>query len=254
MSLDLAPTNPHDLSAVYDSHFAVVSADTPELLDAAHALRYQVYCVEHGFEDPAKQLGEREWDSYDAQSVHAVLISKPSGDVVGCVRLILPCRGAEFGSLPIRELLSAADGRRLDMFPRHRTAEISRYAIDKRYRRRQGEGLYPDVAWNDPSTVALRRLVPQMSLGLMRGVCLLAAEHDIETVCAAMSAPLLRLLERFGLVFERLGPPIDYHGQRQPCVANGEQLLAGMAQRNQDYYHLVAQTPRGMSAPSLRSH
>jgi N-acyl amino acid synthase of PEP-CTERM/exosortase system len=254
MNGDFDPTDPPDLSALYDRHFDVVSADTPELLDAAHALRYQVYCVEHAFFDPALQLGEREWDSYDAQSVHAVLISKPSDDAVGCVRLILPYRGAAFGSLPIRELLSPADCRRLDTFARRRTAEISRYAIDKRYRRRQGEGLYPDVGWRDPSTIALRRLVPQMSLGLMRGVCLLAKEHEIETVCAAMSAPLMRLLERFGLVFERLGPSIDYHGQRQPCVANVEQLLAGMAQRNQDFYHLVAQTHRPTSTLSLRDH
>jgi N-acyl amino acid synthase of PEP-CTERM/exosortase system len=245
----LDPPSEPDASALYDRHFAVVPADTPELLDAVHALRYQVYCVENTFEDPTQQLDGRERDRYDAQSVHAALISKATGAVVGCVRLVLPGLGAAALALPIRELLSQMDRRRLDTFGRQRTAEISRYAIAKTYRRRQGETLYPDIEWEGPSGNELRRLVPHMSLGLMRGVCLVAAQHGIENVCAAMSPPLLRLLERFGLVFERLGPLIEYHGLRQPCVADGERLLAGMAARHREYYQLIAQTYHGASAP-----
>jgi N-acyl amino acid synthase of PEP-CTERM/exosortase system len=226
-----------DLSALYDRHFTVVPANTPELLDAAHALRYQVYCVEHQFEDPALQQGQRERDRYDEHSVHSVLIAKSSGNVVGCVRLILPHGDAP--SLPLWDVLGATDRARLDAFDRHRTAEISRYAIAKMYRRREGESLYPDVA--EPSANELRRLVPHMSLGLLRGVGLLASRNGMETVCAAMAPALMRLLERFGLVFEPLGPPIELHGIRQPCIGECEQLLAGMADRNEEYYRLVAQ-------------
>jgi N-acyl amino acid synthase of PEP-CTERM/exosortase system len=139
--------------------------------------------------------------------------------------------------------------RRLDTFGRQRTAEISRYAIAKMYRRREGETMYPDVAWDGPQGNELRRLVPHMSLGLMRGVCLVAAQCGIENVCAAMSPPLLRLLERFGLLFERLGPSIEYHGLRQPCVADGERLLAGMAERHGEYYQLISQTYHGKNTP-----
>jgi N-acyl amino acid synthase of PEP-CTERM/exosortase system len=225
-----------DLTALYHRHFIVVPADTIELLDAAHALRYQVYCVEHQFEDPALQEGQRERDRYDAHAVHSVLISKASGNVVGCVRLILP-RG-DASSLPLWSLLGATDRARLDTFDRQRTAEISRYAIAKMYRRREGESLYPDVG--EPSANELRRLVPHMSLGLLQGVGQLAARHHMATICAAMAPSLMRLLERFGLVFERLGPLIDLHGSRQPCLGECEQLLAGMATRNQDYHRLVA--------------
>ena len=224
-----------DLSALYHRHFLVVPADTPELLDAAHALRYQVYCVEHQFEDPALQKGQRESDRYDEHAVHAVLISKASGNVVGCVRLILP-RG-DASSLPLWSVLSPTDRARLDKFDRDRTAEISRYAIAKMYRRREGESLYPDVG--EPSANELRRLVPHMSLGLLQGVGQLAARHHMDTICAAMAPSLMRLLERFGLVFERLGPLIELHGSRQPCLGECEQLLAGMAERNQDYHRLV---------------
>ena len=225
-----------DLSALYDRHFTVVPADSPDLLDAAHALRYQVYCVEHQFENSARHDGERERDRYDAHSVHAVLIAKSSGNVVGCVRLVLPHDGVR--SLPLWGFLGARDRARLDAFGRDRTAEISRYAIAKKYRRREGEDLYPDVG--EPSAHELRRLVPHMSLGLLRGVGQLAARHEMETVCAAMAPSLMRLLERLGLVFERLGPSIDYHGSRQPCFGECEQLLAGMADRNEEYHRLVA--------------
>lgn len=236
-------------SELYDRYFAVVLADTPALLDAAHALRYQVYCVEHAFEDPAHQLGEREWDRCDDQSVHSVLVSKPAGTVVGCVRLILPKPGGACASLPIRKLLTDAERARLDTFGLDRTAEISRYAIAKRYRRRPGENEYPDVEPTDPPVLEFRRLARHMSIGLIRGVCLLAARHNIDTVCAEMSLPLLRLLERFGLVFEPLGPVIDYHGPRQPCVAECKQLLAGLGECNQDYYQLVTEASRHAAEP-----
>jgi N-acyl amino acid synthase of PEP-CTERM/exosortase system len=164
---------------------------------------------------------------------------------VGCVRLILPDRGGACTPLPILRLLNEADRARLRTFDAHRTAEISRYAIAKTYRRRHGESLYPDVESSDPPVNEIRRLVPHMSLGLMRGVGRLAALHGITTVCAEMAPPLLRLLERFGLVFERLGPLIDFHGPRQPCVADCEQLLAGMAGHDPDYYEIIAQAYHG---------
>ncbi len=245
MDRQAQPPQGSTFSALFDSYFAVVPATTVELLEAAYALRYQVYCVEHPFEDPAKQVGHREIDRYDAHSMHAVLISKRSGTVVGCVRLILPPAGGGEADLPIRGLLTDEWRERLDRFQIDKTAEISRYAIAKMYRRREGESLYPDVQIDEIPSQDARRLVPHMSLGLLRGVANLAAANGITTVCAAMAPSLLRLVERFGLLFERLGEPIEYHGLRQPCVAECGTLLAGLADRIPEYYKVVA----GESAP-----
>jgi N-acyl amino acid synthase of PEP-CTERM/exosortase system len=225
------------LTAVYDQHFSVVPADTPALLDEAHALRYQVYCVEHQFEDPAKQVNNREVDAHDAHSVHAVLIHRATGRVVGCVRLILPGDDPT-AELPMRSLLAPADRERFDQFERKTTAEISRYAVSKDFRRRAGETLYPDVN-TDLSAQDARRLMPHMSLGLFRGIAQLAADQGITDVCAVMAPALLRLLEQFGLRFERLGPPIEYHGTRQACIAKGEDLLAGLAHQRREYHQAV---------------
>ena len=63
-----------------------------------------------------------------------------------------------------------------------------------------------------------------------------------------MAPALMRLLERFGLIFERLGPHIDLHGIRKPCLGECEQLIAGMADHNEEYYRLVKQVYHPCSA------
>ncbi len=229
------------LSALYDRYFVVKPATTPALLDAAHALRYQVYCVEHDFEAARTEMGERETDPYDAHSVHAVLWYRHTDQVVGCVRLILPTPEEGLASLPLRALLGPAEQERLDALPAATTAEISRYAVSKSFRRRTGEELYPDVA-SDLSPDDARRLAPHMTLGLFRGVATLATAHGVTHVCAAMAPALLRLLERFGLAFERLGPPLDYHGLRQPCIAELEVLRQGLLLTRRDYYQFADPT------------
>ena len=42
-----------DLSALYAQDFEAAPADTPALLDAAYALRYRGYCVDHPSKTPA---------------------------------------------------------------------------------------------------------------------------------------------------------------------------------------------------------
>ena len=242
------------ISELYDRYFTVVTASTPELLDAAHVLRYQVYCVEHPFENPDEHPSGREIDQYDSHSVHAVLIGRSSEAVVGCVRLILPAHAAAMSDLPVRRLLSGAARARLDACDPTRTAEISRYAVSKSLRRREGEELYPDVSLGEEAGKLtaddLRRLAPHLSLGLLRGVATLASAQGITTLCAAMAPSLLRLLKRFGLQFEPLGPPVEYHGTRQPCIAACSQLLTGMADQQPDYYPIVDAAYRGSVPPA----
>src|SRR5687768_11723677 len=126
------------LSELYDRYFTVVPAQSPELLHAAYALRYQVYCVEHPFLDPAEHSTGLEIDRHDAHSVHAVLVNRSSEEVVGCVRLVLPRTGAGAAALPMRELLGPEARARLDACDMTRTAEISRYAVSKTLRRSEG--------------------------------------------------------------------------------------------------------------------
>src|SRR3546814_10307851 len=62
-----------------------------------------------------------------------------------------------------------------------------------------------------------RRVIPNMTLGLIEGLVRMSLDHGIFYWCAVMERPLLRLLARLGIHFEDIGPLVDYHGRRQPC-------------------------------------
>src|ERR1700730_5712739 len=87
----------------FDAYFQVVSAKTQELIGAAFALRYQVYCIERQFEDPSMQVGGLETDDHDRHAVHSLIFYRPRAEAIGTARLILP--QARPNSLPIQQLL-----------------------------------------------------------------------------------------------------------------------------------------------------
>src|SRR3546814_1411329 len=76
--------------------------------------------------------------------------------------------------------------------------EISRFCISKDFRRRQGDGMFP--ASEDPETRSdERRVIPNMTLGLMEGLIRMSLDHGLFYQCAVMERPLLRLLDRLGI-------------------------------------------------------
>ncbi len=236
----LRDSYPHDsastLAALYNEHFKVVPVDTPALLDEVYRLRYQVYCVEHRFEQPPDDLPKREIDHYDSHSVHSALIHRQSGTVVGAVRLILPRPDEGSDDLPIRNLLEPEARQAFDRFPRNRTAEASRYAVSKLFRQRQGEYRYPDVNADLGPLAAERRVMPYITLGLMRAVIEMSIAHGIEYIAAVMEPTLIRLLHRFGMEFDPVGPQVDYHGRRQPAIITPHRMLMALSQRQLDYW------------------
>jgi N-acyl amino acid synthase of PEP-CTERM/exosortase system len=208
-----------DVASHYDSHFSIVRATTPELLRKAYRLRYQVYCVENPFENPEQQVDGCETDKYDERSVHTLLVHRRTGEVAGTSRVILP---HESEPLPIATLLNGADLRRFADFPRARTAEISRFAVSKHFRRRCGEKSCADVEQDENvgvREVDERRLMPFVTLGLLKGVFDVCRDYKITHLSAVMEPPLIRILRRLGLDFIPIGDLVEHHGRRQPCVA-----------------------------------
>jgi N-acyl amino acid synthase of PEP-CTERM/exosortase system len=204
--------------------------------DALFRLRYQVYCLENTFENPAQFPDGRETDEYDAHSLHAALIYKPLRTVVGGVRLI-QARGA--GVLPLYSIVGRSEANTLRQLS-PRIAEISRYAVAGSFRRRQGEADYPDLALHSWSSEAeCRRVLPHITLGLMRAILGYCAEQDIRLLCATMAPALLRLLDRLGLHFRPIGPLVTFHGVRQPCFAWYQDLLAGLRTRHMEFHDVV---------------
>jgi N-acyl amino acid synthase of PEP-CTERM/exosortase system len=223
--MEIAGVAAVDFASAYEQYFGVIRAATPALLYEAYRLRYQVYCVENAFEDPEQQIGERETDEDDDRSVHTLLLHRPTGEVAGTARVILP-DPPKFRPLPMAKLLRGIDRHRFDEFPVAHTAEISRFAVSKEFRRRRGEERYADAGFGDAASAENeRRLMPFITLGLLRGVFGICLEYEVTHLAAVMEPPLIRILRRLGLDFTPIGGLVEHHGLRQPCIARLSDLI-----------------------------
>jgi N-acyl amino acid synthase of PEP-CTERM/exosortase system len=239
-----------DFAASYDRQFAVVRADTQALLDLAYSLRYQVYCLENQFEDPAQFSDGREIDGDDDRSVHTLLVQRATGAVAGTVRVILPCHDAA-RQLPIERVLNVRDRLLFQCFPLRSTAEISRFAVSKEYRRRHGEQRYADAKFSEPRDGLLpkeRRLMPHITFGLLRGVLDICLNYGVTHLAGVVEPALIRILAGFGLDFEPLGSPVEHHGIRQPCVARLVDLIQRSRERTTPLWQYLKADILGLDA------
>jgi N-acyl amino acid synthase of PEP-CTERM/exosortase system len=239
------PGSPRDLPLVerYQQLFQGIIANTPQLLRESYRLRYQVYCVEHSFLDPAENPGGLERDRYDEHSVHTLLRHRKSGTTVGTMRLVLHKPGSPKGSLPFHAVCQDPRVNNPDFLPAEGTAEFSRLAVSKMVRRRVQDGTYGQAYDLEELGGEYRRHLPHITFGLMTMTLQEGIKHGIEYVCAVMEPALLRLLARFGIHFEPIGPLVDYHGWRQPCYAQVRSLMERIERERPDIWQII--TDRG---------
>jgi N-acyl amino acid synthase of PEP-CTERM/exosortase system len=246
---DTAPELPsaprESLKQAYDRYFRVVMAETGDQLEESFRLRYQVYCVENDYEPVADNPGQRETDELDAQSRHSLLLQQSTGLTIGTTRLILPRRQAGDVPLPIERLCSEVLlNQYADRIPADRTAEMSRFAIAKEFRRRAEDkesiagGLFNTAA---PDS---RRVIPHISLGLMQAIVAMARESDMTHLYAVMEPALLRMLRHLGIHFENIGPVVIYHGRRQPCFCDLDALLTTAWTERPDVWEVLTDCGR----------
>jgi N-acyl amino acid synthase of PEP-CTERM/exosortase system len=100
--------------------FSVIIADEPELVEAACRLRYQVYCLERGFEPGSNGI---ETDEFDRNARHVLLVHRQTGETIGTARVI-PSSGTHgVSGLPMNRVCAPELLRHL---PSRTTGEISR--------------------------------------------------------------------------------------------------------------------------------
>lgn len=235
-----------DVIKSFETFFDVERVTTAEALNKALRLRYQVYCLETGFESVQEHSQGFERDAYDEHSEHSLLMHKPSGLVAGTVRLVLPNPADVEQPFPIERHCGVSlreSARRWGQVPRSEVAEISRFCISKEFKRRLAE---PRTLWGSPeqgsgpdNPVSEARLIPHITVGLFAGIVQMSAARDVKYWYAVMEPALLRLLKRFGIQFHPIGPVIDYHGQRQPCFAAADEVLNEMHRVCFDVWQLI---------------
>jgi len=228
----------------YNRWFTLIAADTVELKRECFRLRYQVYCVENRFENPAEHPDGLESDAFDERAVHHLLVHHSTGAVVGTVRLVLPARARGRLELPIGQVCDEEYLVDTIGMPVDSTAEISRFAVSKTFRRRVTDaevvdGGFQGLARN--GDLSARRVLPHITFGLMRAVAKMSVDNGITHLVAVMEPALLRLVGRVGFEFTPIGPLVDYHGIRQPCFATNHDLGKGLIARRPDVMKTVSE-------------
>ena len=226
------------LVQTYDLFFEVRIARSLKEQTEAYAIRYRVYCEETAFLPSEGHPDHLERDRYDAHALQCLLIHRASDKPVGTVRLVLPRANQPHCDLPARMLAPALDLLPESQLPRAQTAEISRFSIIPEFRKRAGDRLYPDSEQLEPQ-MDVRRMVPNMTLGLMSGIVEMAIEQGISHLCAIIDPALLRILRGLGLRFELAGGMVEFHGRRQPIWCDLHDLLEGQRQTHPDIHAVL---------------
>lgn len=228
---------PLDLLHRHNIYFETRLAEDPSLRETAHKIRYQVYCLERGFENAGEHSGGLEKDAYDERSLQGILIHRPTGEAMGTVRMVLP-DSAVLGGLPVGQLLAQNGIDLADYVPMAETIEVSRFAISKNLRRRatddkefggSGEGHHSErIRQGNLPCLSLIQFLVRQSM------------HDgVRFWVAAMELKLLRMLHGMGIHFTAIGPQVMHHGLRQPCYCNVAKMLDDVRREQPEYWKVI---------------
>jgi N-acyl amino acid synthase of PEP-CTERM/exosortase system len=237
---DAVATDSRSLAEIYDRIFEAVPADTDALRDECYRVRYQVYCVENKFEPADDKPDGRERDAFDARAWHGLLRFRRTGACVGTIRIIPPDEAAgPEAALPMYQICAANGVKPGALPPAGSTLEISRFAISKEFRKRADDALYGRVYDREELARDDRRMIPHLTLGLMRLALELSRGRDAKYVCAVMEPTLIRLLGRLGIHWQAIGPMVEHHGLRQPCIAPIDTLTATIKAERPEVWDVI---------------
>ncbi|MBK1672841.1 PEP-CTERM/exosortase system-associated acyltransferase [Ectothiorhodospira shaposhnikovii] len=189
-------------------------------LSEIFALRYRTYCEERGFLPISEYPDGLERDPFDQRSAHFTA-RNTQGNIAGTVRLVLSPGGEpfpfEYHCPPFENFLPP---------PASLSAEVSRLAVSRSYRRRTGDtwfGVNESDGMPAPKHLPgqeRRSNSPLLVLGLYRQMYRYSCEKGIQYWYAAMEKSLIRILSRFDFVFEPIGEERDYYGPVTPYLAD----------------------------------
>lgn len=246
----------NSLISAFNEYFEVMAADTPELQQQVFQLRYRVYCEEMRFFDPNDYPNRLECDEYDRRSAHYLLRHRGRDEYVGSVRLILPNSNNPEELFPL-EVHTAGqfypDAFSPAHIPRIRIAEISRLILSRSLRSRPGEYASPYGTAENIATLPPigRRHFPHPVLGLFLAIMRISAVQGISYWYAAMEPVLNRLLRRFNVQLQPIGPVVQYHGARQPFFGAIDNVLQRTYEQSRDVWSLITESGSLWPPPRL---
>ena len=220
--------------------FKFCEATTEEQRKKVYRLRYEVYALEFGFENPNDFPDKLEKDPYDPCSVHFIALNEDD-DIIGTVRMILH---SEKG-FPVEHASEITDFK--DKPSPERITEVSRLAVSKKLRRRPEDGIHgvesyipksqggvSDIPNKENESFKEKRQRPAIILGLYRAVYQKCKELDITHMYMITEDKLFHALYKFGFIFKKVGEPVEYHGKRTPYATSWNEIEKHMKKEHPD--------------------
>ncbi|MDO9425138.1 MAG: PEP-CTERM/exosortase system-associated acyltransferase [Methylobacter sp.] len=230
-------------TAIFNKYFEMIPAISDELKHEVYKLRYQVYCVEMGFQNPEEFPEGIEFDEYDPHSSHYLIRHRGLGIYIATTRLILPDANNREKPFPMEKHSQIDNVNLLKTMPRHNLAELSRFCVSKEFRRRKNEQqLLTTIDAVDLEIIfeqEEKMISSHLTLALFACAIKMSSENNIHYWYAIMEPALMRVFSALGIHFVGIGPLVDYHGLRQPCVIKVDELLDSVAKKDLNYWNML---------------
>ena len=211
-------------------NFEVILADDQWSRQIHYQLRYQVFCLETGYEDPAQFPDGEEKDNWDDDAIHFLVKEKGSGMWVAAMRLVLP--SAQI--LPIEKRVNLKFSSRRDQ--RH-CAEISRLCMVGHYRRRLQGRVMPcgsrqtedSMVSSARSEVEKQQRTAEILQVLLKAAVAVSCEQAIGYWYMLITKALAKILGYvLPMDLEQAGPPCAHRGERFPFLVDVGQVMRGL--------------------------
>jgi len=236
------PNNNLRLAETFKKYFSVELAGTTKQKNEVYKIRYNVYCKEFQYEPIERYPDNMESDEYDAYSMHCLITHKSTKLPAACVRLVPAFNNRHNLQLPFEkhcfESLDQEFISKLNL-DRKTECEISRLAVDGLFRKRSSETLTRFGAVNMNFSEEEQRTFSLLAVATILLAIGLTELSDRTNMFAMMEPSLHRLLKRFGIVFQKAGSSINYHGIRALYFMTTQSALDNMRAELLGLYHCL---------------
>ncbi len=230
----------NQLSQHFNRYLAPVAVQNSEGLAVSQQLRHLVYCEEMNYLPLESDKTEK--DEMDHHSYHCLIQHTSSQDCAGTVRIVHSKNESDL--LPIevhcKELLEQCDIKPSD-FPRDQLGEISRLAVNPRFRRRKHDkyqGLATETGIDvNRFTKKELRTFPLIAVGLYLSAGHICRMKNIDHIFVMMEPRLAKKLRLLGFPLQQIGPVIQFHGMRAPFYCKVSDMVDRMPAGFRKLYH-----------------
>lgn len=218
---------------MFDATYEAFVADTHEARRIHHRIRYAVYCLERGFEEPEAFPEGEERDDWDEVSVHFIFRHRATGAWVGALRLVMPDRDG----LPLHRMT------RTEPQVQDPAWELSRICVPG------GVMVSGEVGADERCRTPRDAYAPDLFAGMLRAAIEYARDQDVPYLYFLANRALARLVRRLGFEFQGVGPGCEHRGLRYPYLAHLDEAVLSAMQRSSRMARLFLST-----APAYRFH